>query len=128
MNVLAGISQEFSLLYQNLFYQGTQNTVYEQAMQWQGKIDLDSYPRYFKNAKLESSKETGMYKWSGSAKVTKQDGTADWDYFQIDIPYGKDLNTTLDIINHKMIQLVEKNQIGEEQFKIMRKQIEAQNA
>jgi len=113
---------------QNLFYQGTQNTVYEQAMQWQGKIDLDSYPRYFKNAKLESSKETGMYKWSGSAKVTKQDGTADWDYFQIDIPYGKDLNTTLDIINHKMIQLVEKNQIGEEQFKIMRKQIEAQNA
>jgi hypothetical protein len=111
----------------NLFYTGTKNTVYEQTMKWQKEIEFDSYPKYLKNTKLESL-NSGGYKFSGYNKVTKQDGTADWDYFQLPyIPYTKDLNGLIDTLNSRMYDMTELNKIAEETYKLKQKQSANQN-
>jgi len=101
----------------NLFYTGSQKTVYEQAMNWKKEIPFDAYPNYFKDTKLTST-PSGAYKFAGYGKVTNEDGTTKWEYFQKEVPYSKDLNGIVDTYTKWQSEHAALNMAGEEQIRL----------
>ncbi len=77
----------------NLFKQGAGMTGLEVLMEQTGKIDMNYRPDIFEDFEITRDQSTGMYRTHGHVKTgIKEDGSFNWEYFELMEPYGIDIN------------------------------------